>query len=698
MTGRSSRAVWLISAAACALILLTLPFLLPAQSARGKGAAPPVETPAVPGRQQAQALALADARVQAYLAGHRAEAMAVLPLGAQVTQDSLACALIPCRLVEIYDFDADATVSAIVDLQANLVRDVLYQPHVHPLPNQRLIDLAIGVARGSPEFIRELGRVPAADELSPMPSGVPGTPCDSGHICLAATAPQGRSLVWAVVDVTDGKLVAVLRTPTLAGENYQTASAPAQASECPAGGAVNRGGWNLSYETSSSDGFRVYDAAYLGVPVLTSAKIVEWHVDYGSTGFVDEMGCGSTLIVPHGATQVNDLLDGPDVVGFELVQDFRMFSWGSICNYRYEQHDQFYNDGRFRIVGEAFGQGCSTSGIYRPVMRIDLGPPGPAEDTFDVWSGAAWQPQSVEGWWSQAAPYTPQGYKWRLSNISGQAFFIEPGQGQFGDGGRGDFAYIYAAQHHEAEGDTDLGSIGSCCNDNEQQGPDLYLNGESIAGQDIVLWYVAQLQTEVGTGENYCWTVHGDPNPETYPCPAGPMFVPMALAAGFVDNAPQPVTAPVVFTSTSGGLGKLAYWWNFGDGVGWSSAAHPAYAFTAPGIYTVTLSITDTTGTQNASRTVAVGNAPVSGFEEALSTSVSKTVILTNASTGSAPISYQWTFGDGNTSTTESPSHTYAQSGLYTVVLTATNFITSNSISRQVVAPPILYYWPVISR
>jgi hypothetical protein len=370
--------------------------------------------------------------------------MAVLPLGAQVTQDSLACALSACRLVEIYDFDADATVSAIVDLEANLVRDVLYQPRVRPLPNRRLIDLAFEVARGSPDFIRELGRVPAADELSPMPSGVPGSPCDSGHICLAATAPQGRSRVWAVVDVTEGKMIAVLRTPAPDADNNRTAYAPAQPSDCPASGAVNRGGWSLSYETTSSDGLRVYGATYLGVHVLTSAKIVEWHVDYGSAGYVDQIGCGATLLVPHGATQVNDLMNGPDVAGFELVQDFRMGSWGSICNYRYEQRDQFYNDGRFRIIGEAFGQGCSTSGIYRPVMRIDLGPAGPAGETFDVWNGAGWQRQAVEGWWSQAAPYSPQGYKWRLSNIGGQGYFIEPGQGQFGDGGRGDFAYVYA--------------------------------------------------------------------------------------------------------------------------------------------------------------------------------------------------------------------------------------------------------------
>src|SRR5207244_3504228 len=139
-------------------------------------------------------------------------------------------------------------------------------------PNQRLIDLAIDVARGSPEFIRELGRIPAADELSPMPSGVPGSACDHGHICLAATAPQGRSLVWAVVDVTEGKLVAVLRTPAPAGDNNQIASAPARATDCWASAVVNRGGWSLSYETTSSDGLLVYGAAYLGVHVLTSAK------------------------------------------------------------------------------------------------------------------------------------------------------------------------------------------------------------------------------------------------------------------------------------------------------------------------------------------------------------------------------------------------------------------------------------------
>lgn len=172
------------------------------------------------------------------------------------------------------------------------MRDVLYRPRTHPGANQRLTDLAIQIARDSPELIRELGCKPAASELLPMDSGVPGTPCASGHICLAATIPQGESLVWAVVDVTDGKMVAVLRTPVLADTQTHIPSAPAGPAGCPSGGTVSRGGWSLSYDTIPTDGFRVDDAAYLGVAVLTSAKIVEWHVDYGSSGFVDATGCG----------------------------------------------------------------------------------------------------------------------------------------------------------------------------------------------------------------------------------------------------------------------------------------------------------------------------------------------------------------------------------------------------------------------
>lgn len=47
--------------------------------------------------------------------------------------------------------------------------------------------------------------------------------------------------------------------------------------------------------------------------------------------------------------------------------------------------------------------------------------------------------------------------------------------------------------------------------------------------------------------------------------------------------------------------------------------------------------------------------------------------------------SYMWNFGDGNTSTAESPTHTYASDGSYDVVLTATNADGSATASSTVI-------------
>lgn len=54
-------------------------------------------------------------------------------------------------------------------------------------------------------------------------------------------------------------------------------------------------------------------------------------------------------------------------------------------------------------------------------------------------------------------------------------------------------------------------------------------------------------------------------------------------------------------------------------------------------------------------------------------------VTFTNSSVGA--VSYSWDFGDGNSDITATPSHTYASSGDYTVVLTATNGVCSSEYS-----------------
>lgn len=70
------------------------------------------------------------------------------------------------------------------------------------------------------------------------------------------------------------------------------------------------------------------------------------------------------------------------------------------------------------------------------------------------------------------------------------------------------------------------------------------------------------------------------------------------------------------------------------------------------------------------------------------------TVNFTNTSEN--VISYSWDFGDGGTSTEESPSHTFAAAGTYTVVLTATDedgvvVETSQEITVEVPIDTSLY-------
>jgi len=64
---------------------------------------------------------------------------------------------------------------------------------------------------------------------------------------------------------------------------------------------------------------------------------------------------------------------------------------------------------------------------------------------------------------------------------------------------------------------------------------------------------------------------------------------------------------------------------------------------------------------------------PVAGFFSDIDTGPAPlTVQFTDLSSG-GPVSWSWSFGDGGTDTVQNPSHTYENSGSYTVTLTATN-------------------------
>jgi hypothetical protein len=102
---------------------------------------------------------------------------------------------------------------------------------------------------------------------------------------------------------------------------------------------------------------------------------------------------------------------------------------------------------------------------------------------------------------------------------------------------------------------------------------------------------------------------------------------------------------------------------------------------------------------------VVVGDPPVAGFTYAPAAPVAgESVSFTNTTTGTAPITYLWDFGDGATSTAEHPTHTFAAAGSYVVTLTATNDFGEDTYTETIVVtaveppPPPTYtiFLPII--
>lgn len=76
-------------------------------------------------------------------------------------------------------------------------------------------------------------------------------------------------------------------------------------------------------------------------------------------------------------------------------------------------------------------------------------------------------------------------------------------------------------------------------------------------------------------------------------------------------------------------------------------------------------------------------NAPVALFSPSSMNSCVTTISFTDNSTD-VPQSWAWDFGDGGTSTLQNPTHTFNNSGVYTVKLVVTNTIGMDSTTQQV--------------
>jgi Zn-dependent metalloprotease len=110
--------------------------------------------------------------------------------------------------------------------------------------------------------------------------------------------------------------------------------------------------------------------------------------------------------------------------------------------------------------------------------------------------------------------------------------------------------------------------------------------------------------------------------------------------------------------------------WNFGDGTS-STFQNPFHTFSSAGIYNVTLVATNAFGSSTVFNQTVTINSLNSGIQ-ILSPQVLNQPINFNANAIGA-ISWNWTFGDGNSASIQSPTHTYTSAGTYVVTLVAMN-------------------------
>ncbi len=144
-------------------------------------------------------------------------------------------------------------------------------------------------------------------------------------------------------------------------------------------------------------------------------------------------------------------------------------------------------------------------------------------------------------------------------------------------------------------------------------------------------------------------------------------------ASSFMSNTPVCLGVPTVFTDGSTG-GVVSWSWTFGEG-GNSTLQNPAFTYTSASTYTVAEIVTNQYVCKDSStKSVTVMNGL--NVNLTLVQDISNPLLWNVYDTitgGTAPFTYLWNFGDGNTSTLQYPSHTYSVSGHYAISLTVTD-------------------------
>lgn len=173
----------------------------------------------------------------------------------------------------------------------------------------------------------------------------------------------------------------------------------------------------------------------------------------------------------------------------------------------------------------------------------------------------------------------------------------------------------------------------------------------------------------------------------------------IASASGSYEYPPvasfiaQPLSGEVPHTVNFSDLSQYnpySWLWHFGDGNS-STQQNPTHTYTSEGDYTVTLIVTNENGTDSEVKNNLIhvlnggggGDVPVADFFGTPRNGESPLQVSFFDISSNNPTYWSWDFGDGGSSSQQSPDYTYTSSGQYNVSLTVGNVNGSDSETKS---------------
>ena len=140
----------------------------------------------------------------------------------------------------------------------------------------------------------------------------------------------------------------------------------------------------------------------------------------------------------------------------------------------------------------------------------------------------------------------------------------------------------------------------------------------------------------------------------------------------------------IAFTNNSGSAANSL--WDFGDGAS-SNAMNPNHTYSGSGSKTIGLKVTSSNGcTDVTTKSIDIFARPMASFSTNNTCDGDLTQFINTSQNGNT---FNWNFGDGNTSTNTNPTNMYAASGNYMASLVVDNANCSDTLTRNVAISPL---------